>query len=374
MVITGSGTTYNVAVSGMTTSGTVFVTITNSAATDAAGNLSAASTSTDNNVRYDTGAPSVTINQASGQADPTNTSPINFTVIFSKPVTGFTNADVNVTGTAGATTVVVTGSGTTYNVEVSGMGGSGTVVANIPADRAQDSAGNGNIASTSTDNSVTYDITDPSVTINQASGQADPTNTSPINFTVVFSEPVTGFTSADITLGGTAGATTATVTGSGVNYNVAVSGMVTDGIVTATIGAGVVTDATGNLNVASTSTDNEVTYNTTVPTVTVEQAVGQPDPTNLPTINFTVEFSELVVGFTNSDIVISGTAGADTVAISGAGPIYVISATGMSRDGTVIISIPAGASNKIQAEMGMQPAPVWIILLHIWMPMDPLYS
>ena len=155
--------------------------------------------------------------------------------------------------------MVVTGSGTTYNVEVSGMGGSGTVVANIPADRAQDSAGNGNIASTSTDNSVTYDITDPSVTINQASGQADPTNTSPINFTVVFSEPVTGFTSADITLGGTAGATTATVTGSGVNYNVAVSGMVTDGIVTATIGAGVVTDATGNLNVASTSTDNEVT-------------------------------------------------------------------------------------------------------------------
>ena len=43
------------------------------------------------------------------------------------------------------------------------------------------------------------------MTINQAAGQADPTNASPINFTVVFSEPVTGFTDGDVTLSGTAG-------------------------------------------------------------------------------------------------------------------------------------------------------------------------
>ena len=36
----------------------------------------------------------------------------------------------------------------------------------------------------------------PTVTINQAAGQADPTNASPINFTVVFSEAVTGFDAA----------------------------------------------------------------------------------------------------------------------------------------------------------------------------------
>ena len=68
-------------------------------------------------------------------------------------------------------------------------------------------------------------ITPPSVTIDQASGQADPTGASPIDFTVVFSEAVTGFETGDVTLGGTAGATTATVTGSGTTYNVAVSGM-----------------------------------------------------------------------------------------------------------------------------------------------------
>ena len=41
------------------------------------------------------------------------------------------------------------------------------------------------------------------MTINQAAGQADPTNASPINFTVVFSEAVTGFHGADVTLSGT---------------------------------------------------------------------------------------------------------------------------------------------------------------------------
>ena len=67
-----------------------------------------------------------------------------------------------------------------------------------------DAAGNSNAASTSTDNSVTYDNAAPTVTVNQASGQADPTNASPINFTVVFSESVTGFAAADVTLAGTA--------------------------------------------------------------------------------------------------------------------------------------------------------------------------
>ncbi len=63
------------------------------------------------------------------------------------------------------------------------------------------------------------------MTINQAVGQLDPTNLSPINFTVVFSEAVADFATGDVTLTGTAGATTATVTGSGTTYNVAVTGM-----------------------------------------------------------------------------------------------------------------------------------------------------
>ena len=143
----------------MTSDGTVIASIPAGAATDGA-NLSAASTSTDNTVLYDATAPDVTINQAVGQADPTNTSPINFTVIFSEAVTDFDDAaDVSLSGTAGATTINITGGPTTYNVAVSGMTGNGAVIASIPAGVATDLASKPNNASTSTDNTVTYDTT-----------------------------------------------------------------------------------------------------------------------------------------------------------------------------------------------------------------------
>ena len=67
--------------------------------------------------------PSVTIDQAAGQTDPTSTLPINFTVVFSEAVTGLTGAEVTLSGTAGATTAVVSLGPTTYNVAVSGMTG-----------------------------------------------------------------------------------------------------------------------------------------------------------------------------------------------------------------------------------------------------------
>ncbi|GAB2464165.1 hypothetical protein GCM10027082_14760 [Comamonas humi] len=203
--------------------------------------------------------PSVTINQAVGQSDPTSTSPINFTAVFDRSVTGFTNADVQLSGTAGATTAVVTGGPTTYNIAVSGMTGNGTVIATIPSGVATDGVTT-NIASTSTDNSVDFNNPPPTVTINQAIGQADSAATSPINFTVTFSEEVTGFTDADVQLSGTAGATTAVVTGGPLTFNVAVSGMTTGGTVIATIPAGAAVDLGGGQSLASTSTDNSVTW------------------------------------------------------------------------------------------------------------------
>jgi hypothetical protein len=104
----------------------------------------------------DTAAPSVTIAQASGQEDPTSTSPISFTAVFSEPVTGFTDSDVTLSGTAGPTTAVVSGGPTTFNIAVSGMTSDGTVIASIPANAAQDASSNGNTGSTSTDNTVTF--------------------------------------------------------------------------------------------------------------------------------------------------------------------------------------------------------------------------
>jgi nitrogen fixation protein FixH len=100
--------------------------------------------------------PTVTIDQADGQDDPTTSDVITFTVRFSEPVIGFEGGDVTLGGTAGASAIAVSGSGSLYTVQVSGMTQSGTVRASIAANGAADAVGNGNVASTSTDNEVSW--------------------------------------------------------------------------------------------------------------------------------------------------------------------------------------------------------------------------
>lgn len=103
-------------------------------------------------------APTVTIDQGAAQPDPTTTGPIVFDVTFSESVTGFDGSDVNLTASTVAGTLVagVSGTGAAYTVSVSGMIGTGTVVATINAGAAQNGGGVGNVASTSMDNTVTF--------------------------------------------------------------------------------------------------------------------------------------------------------------------------------------------------------------------------
>jgi LPXTG-motif cell wall-anchored protein len=357
--VTGGPTTYTIAVTGMTQSGSVSVSIPAAAAKDAANIDNQASTSSDAAVQWnappaDLTNPTVTINQAAGQADPTSASSVTFTAVFSEPVTGFTNGDVTIGGTAGATAATVTGGPTTYTVSVSGMTQSGTVSASIGAGTAADGANNPNDASTSSDNTVQWsappvDLTNPTVAINQAGGQADPTSVSPILFTAVFSEPVTGFTTGDVTIGGTAGATTATVTGGPTTYTVTVSGMTQSGDVTVSVPAAAAKDAANLDNQASTSTDATVQWNAppvdlTAPTVTINQAAGQTDPATTSPIVFDVVFSEQVTGFTATDVTLGGNADATTAVVSGSGATYTVSVTGMTQSGTVTASIPGSAA------------------------------
>jgi hypothetical protein len=111
----------------------------------------------------DTTPPDVTINQASAQADPTNDLPIQFSAVFSEPIdiSTFTANDIALSGSAGLGSAVVSISevspndGTTFQIAVSGVTGGGTVKASVPANVVKDLAGNGNTASTSTDNTVT---------------------------------------------------------------------------------------------------------------------------------------------------------------------------------------------------------------------------
>ncbi len=341
----------------MTGDGTVIASIAAGVAHNGAAQANAASTSDDHTVTYNNVGPTVTINQAVGQADPTAGSTINFTVVFSESVLDFATGDVTLSGGAGATTATVTGSGTIYNVAVTGMTTDGTVIATIGAGVAHNGAAQANAASSSTDNTVTRDTTGPTVTINQAVGQADPTSASPINFTVVFNESVADFAAADVTLGGTAGATTAIVTGSGTTYNVAVSGMDTDGTVTASIAAGVAHDTAGNASGGSTSTDNEVTWSDPAPTATVDEAVGQLDPTSDPEILFTVVFSEPVTGLAAGDFNVGGSAASSVTNVAGSGATYTVTVTATSA-GTVTLDLPGGTVVDLGGKANTAATPI----------------
>src|SRR5439155_170433 len=349
VTVSGGPSTYNVAVSGMTTDGTVLASIAAGVAQDAAGNLNTASTSTDNSATFDATRHAVSSNQAAGQSDPSNSSLVTFAASFSSLLGGLTVAGVTISGSAGGTkTVTVSGGPSTYNVAVSGMTTDGTVLASIAAGVAQDAAGNLNTASDRTGDGVAIDGTPPAVTINQDAGQADPTNSSPLNFTAVFSEPVSGFSGAGVTISGSAGGTkTVTVSGGPSTYNVAVSGMTTDGTVLASIAAGVAQHAAGNHTTAPTSTDNSVTFSATRPAVTRRQPAGQVVPSKTLFRSFTAVFSEPVSGFSGAGVTISGSAGGTkTVTVSGGPSTYNVAVSGMTTDGTVLASIAAGAAQE----------------------------
>ncbi len=231
----------------------------------------------------DTTSPSVTsISRQTPATAATNADILVFQVIFSEAVVNVSTADFTVNGTTTATvTNVATISSTTYDVAVSGgnlAGFNGVVGLNLNGSQnITDSAGNAlPTVEPGTDQTYTLDNIAPTVTINQQTTppQADPTNVSPINFAVVFSETITNFATGDVSFtGSTVGGTlTGTVTGSGTTYNVAVTGMTTAGNVIASINPSVATDAVGNSNTSATFTDNVIAY--TTPVITAMAGVG----------------------------------------------------------------------------------------------------
>ena len=109
--------------------------------------------------------------------------------------------------------------------------------------------------------SITWvlDATPPRVSITPAAGQSNPTSAGPVRFRVSFSEPVFGFDAADVTIGGTAFPSGYTVTGSGSEYEIAVTGMTATGTVTVTVAAGAATDA-ANLPSLAASVPGSVAF------------------------------------------------------------------------------------------------------------------
>jgi hypothetical protein len=120
-------------------------------------------------VNYLASSYTVTVNQVGAQADPINTLPVNYTVVFSRAVGSntFTTTDITQNGSAsGITWALSTTDNITWNLSANAASVAGTIIPSIASNRVVDAFGNNNAASTSTDNSVTYDITAPTITYN----------------------------------------------------------------------------------------------------------------------------------------------------------------------------------------------------------------
>ncbi len=271
---------------------------------DNAGNWQAEASATVKTWTKNTGL-NVSLEQSGGQADPTNAFPINFTVIFSERIStgSFVTADITQSGTAQGVSWTITnnnpGTDTNFTISATSVTAAGTIIPSIGVGLVQNyAATQTNLASTSSDNTVTYyNTVKPNVTINQAGGQNDPTNNGTIHFTVVFSkaiDPAT-FASGDISISGTATGTSVGMptTSDNITWNVPVT-VTGDGTVIASMNAGVVADPapSSNTNNASTSTDNTVTYDTTAPLVTIS---GAPTGTNnISSLNVTISGTDVV--------------------------------------------------------------------------------
>ncbi len=250
-------------------------------------------------------APSVTaIDRAS--ANPTNAAGVDFDVTFSEVVADIEIGDFALAFTGSATGTinsVSTSSGTTVTVNVNNMSGDGTLGLNFDydaLDSVSDSVGNTAISDFN-GQIYTIDNTAPSVAIEQAAGQADPTNTSPIIFDVIFSENITGFDDSDVNISGMAGIPGITVNGANDTYTVEVTGMADGETVTATISANTAQDEAGNNSLASTSADNSVTYDITGINILGGGIIGEPNTETIQDLSVhNTLFTNIKISF-NSD-------------------------------------------------------------------------
>jgi len=246
----------------------------------------------------DTEAPTLALTLAEGQSDPTNAASIGIAATFSEPVFGFTQEDVALSGTAGADAITVShsGDGQNYTINITGMTTAGSVTVEVPAGAAVDAADNASLGAGPL--SVAYDAVRPSVNVTAAAGQASPTKTSALNFTLSFSKFVFGLDASDLTVAN-GNPSSIVITGSGNVYNVALTGTAT-GNVTLSVRDEAAIDLAGN---SSLPGSGSIALDLTAPTVSTRTPAANATM-QLLTVSPSVTFSEPVTGVSATSMVL----------------------------------------------------------------------
>jgi len=88
------------------------------------------------------------------------------------------------------------------------------------------------------------------------------------------------------------------------------------------------------------------------PVLTLTRAVGQSSPANRSPVRFSATFTEPVIGFDDSDVVVTGGTEAH-VTDSGDHRAYTIEVSGMTEAGAVGVSVAYGAADSMNAEKSL---------------------
>ena len=288
----------------------------------------------------DVDAPSVSISVPTGIQN----NAFDVTITFTEVVSGFTQSDVSLTGTATASiTAWTTTDNTTYTATITPTT-SGTVTIGVAANVATDAASNQNTAATSQTVNINMDTTAPSVSISVPSDDQN----GAFNISITFTEAVSGFAQSDVSLSGTATASiTAWSTTDNTTYTATIT-PTTSGTVTIGVAANVATDAASNQNSAATSQTVTVLIPQPVETDTEAPSVSITVPTTPQNSAFsvTITFTEAVSGFAQSDLSLTtNTAGATITSWTASedNTTYTAEITPTSS-GEVAFSVPAGVA------------------------------
>lgn len=167
-------------------------------------------------ISSDSISPTATLTSSTvANAGSTNSSAVLMSATFSESVTGLVVGALSLTN---CTVASISGSGSSYSFTVV-PSGQGAVSVTLPADSADDSAGNGNLVSNTY--SFTYDtvsptvaVTSPDVAYSANSGAAS------VNMSFTFSESVTGFSASTLSL---TNCSVSSFSGSGSSYSAVIT-------------------------------------------------------------------------------------------------------------------------------------------------------
>jgi hypothetical protein len=274
---------------------TNLITLANAGVADLAGNAGSGTTNS-GNFTIDTVRPTATIVVADNALKIGDTSLV--TITFSEAVSGFSNADLTITnGTL--TAVSSSDGGVTWTATFTPSSAITDATNLITLDNTGVQNGSGNVGTGSTDsNNYAIDTQRPTATIVVTDTALGIGQTSLV--TITFSEAVSGFTNADLTIdNGTLSAVSSS--DGGVTWTATltpVNGVTHSGNVIALDNTGI-TDLSGNAGTATT-VSNTYAIDSQRPTATI--VVASPTLAAGQTSLVTITFSEAITGFDNSDL------------------------------------------------------------------------